>query len=472
VNEAGKLPVEPFLQGEPAGQGIWSPGGDHLFLPLLEIPIPGSDRRSTSLHFISANSGEDCPATETFLGSQGSQQNYAWLDDERVLFIDRQGRALLFTLCQPGSEDLRARFDEPLLRVAQPLDLSQPAPQGPLLLEAPSAYWLLDRATLEARPLAEPVPSSDLDPAVLQTRTQADPIPTLDLADSFAWSPSGSQVAVLQPVPGRPGLSRLVLLDLESGLVTRSLEIEAGNEGRAPFAEWLGPERLMVWSMDAAGPLLVDLSEDQPRQVRVMTELFGLDLVYPDEMYSIGSFYDPAGGSYHIVAHVNLREDRSIYLYHGESGQVEQLDGDRQVLMIFPSDQRMPLAALQDVPNYDDSYDLVWVDASDRAQGRLQVAGHTPRGYPNLQSRLLPGSSSILFGSTQGISLVGLPGGETLVFWRLVGAETSTLPSMSVAPDGRSLLVTAHLESSAEGKNQGALLYWIGLDAPGQEASP
>jgi hypothetical protein len=220
-----------------------------------------------------------------------------------------------------------------------------------------------------------------------------------------------------------------------------------------------------VWSFGAGGPLLVDLSADPPRQVRVLPELFGLDLLlYPDQINSMGVFYNPENGGFHVVVHVNLPEEKSIYLYHSETGQVEKLEGDRQVIMILPGDQRMTLAPWQDTPTYEDGYDLLWVDAPDKPQTHLQINGHTPRNYPNLHIDLLPGGERILVGSTQGISLVGLPGGETLAFWRLVGAEDASGPSFTVAPDSRALIATAYLNASPEGQNRGPLLYWIGLE--------
>jgi hypothetical protein len=70
----------------------------------------------------------------------------------------------------------------------------------------------------------------------------------------------------------------------------------------------------------------------------------------------------------------------------------------------------------------------------------------------------------MLFGSTQGISLVGLPGGETLAFWRLVDAENSTLPTLSLAPNSRALIAVAHMTSAGDSQNQGDLLYWLALE--------
>jgi hypothetical protein len=248
--------------------------------------------------------------------------------------------------------------------------------------------------------------------------------------------------------------------------VTRSVEVLVSEEGQAPIVEWQGSDRAFIWSFGDGGPLLVDLSIDPPRQVRVLPELFSLALVYPDQMSSMGVFYSPANNSYHVVAHINLPEDTSIYLYHGENGQIEQLAGDRPVMMILPGDQRMPLAPVQDTPEQntptvDDGYDLVWVDRPGQLQAYLQVAGHTPRNYPTLQSRLVPGSTHMLFGSSQGISLVNLSSGEIEAFWQLVGAEEATLPSLSVNPQGHSLITVAHHDDTQKQSN---LLYWISLE--------
>jgi len=70
----------------------------------------------------------------------------------------------------------------------------------------------------------------------------------------------------------------------------------------------------------------------------------------------------------------------------------------------------------------------------------------------------------MLFSSTQGISLVDLTSGETQAFWRLSGAENATLPSLSLAPNGRVLIVTADTNSAEDGQSQGNLLYWLPLE--------
>ena len=89
---------------------------------------------------------------------------------------------------------------------------------------------------------------------------------------------------------------------------------------------------------------------------------------------------------------------------------------------------------------------------------KLQVSGHIPRNYPTLSTRLLPGSTRMLFGSSQGISLIGLPGGETQAFWRLSGAENATFATLYLSPQGSALIVIANRSND---QNQGSLLYWL-----------
>ena len=140
---------------------------------------------------------------------------------------------------------------------------------------------------------------------------------------------------------------------------------------------------------------------------------------------------------------------------------MEQLDGNRQVMMVFPDDQRMPLVPLQDEPVEDGDYDVIWVDVQDRSQVHVQASGHLPRNYYMLQSRLLPGGTSMLFGSSQGISLVDLLNGETRVFWRLSGAEDALLPTLWLSPDGRVLIAKA---DSMDGELQSSWLYHLVLE--------
>ncbi len=82
---------------------------------------------------------------------------------------------------------------------------------------------------------------------------------------------------------------------------------------------------------------------------------------------------------------------------------------------------------------------MVWMDHPEDTY-HLVVEGHAPRDRPQMFPKYLPASSQLVFGSSQGISLVSLPDGKTVQFWELAGSNKSpsrVLPS----PQGDVLVV-------------------------------
>lgn len=69
----------------------------------------------------------------------------------------------------------------------------------------------------------------------------------------------------------------------------------------------------------------------------------------------------------------------------------------------------------------EDVYELIGLDVPDTFSEIITVQGHLPRNYPNLFPRYLPKSSLLAFSSSQGVSLVPVPAGETVGFWELAG---------------------------------------------------
>jgi hypothetical protein len=98
-------------------------------------------------------------------------------------------------------------------------------------------------------------------------------------------------------------------------------------------------------------------------------------------------------------------------------------------------------------PPAGDAYELIWVDAPDAGSQFITVQGHLPRNYPNLFPRYLPESSQLAFNSSQGVSLVSIPDGETLGFWELAGGggyssyvvPPSAFPALVVVAEGDGL---------------------------------
>ena len=95
------------------------------------------------------------------------------------------------------------------------------------------------------------------------------------------------------------------------------------------------------------------------------------------------------------------------------------------------------MTRLETEPAERDIYDLFWIDAPEKPDARLEVEGHLPRDYPMLHARYLPGASRMAFSSSQGVSLVSIPDGELLGFWRLAGDRDAYVVA---SPDGRALV--------------------------------
>jgi hypothetical protein len=72
---------------------------------------------------------------------------------------------------------------------------------------------------------------------------------------------------------------------------------------------------------------------------------------------------------------------------------------------------------------------------------RLRVEGHVPRTHPQMIPEYLPASARLVFGSSQGISLVSIPDGKTVGFWEL--ANNADYFSVIPSPNGEALVVAA-----------------------------
>lgn len=434
--EVDKIPVEPLFTGESVQIGGWSPGGEYLLFGSTEIgEDPQSDRRFTVLNFLQAESGQVCRA-ESYLGllaDLGSRST--WLPDGRLLFIAPRGEVQLFTPCQEMVE-ISDRLPEAMISIPR-----QGTPGELILLRGSSRYWLLSPEDLAARPV------ENLEVSSVEI-------------ERYAWSLSAERLGIVQLEPGNESQnSTLYIVDAATGQVERTIELGFGSEYGAPMIEWMQEETLLIWSGTAEGPLLVDISQEEPHFTPIMAELLGLDQEYPIDISMMGGSPDRNSGNFYLVTRANTPDDQSIYLYQSETGAVEQLASDRHAFLIFPGGEVMLAYRWEDEPNDNDEYELIWADAPERGTQRLLVRGHAPRNYPMLFPRRLPGSDTLIFSSSQGVSLVTIPDGEVVSFWQLLGAETS--PDVSAYPDpqARWLAAVAGLinPEGEEGRGSAAL---------------
>jgi hypothetical protein len=430
--ELPKTPLAPFATGaEVAGSGLWSPDGKLFFFDLTQTgDDPQSDRRVTTANFLDPVTGEICRGDQEFLGPVGLSGQAYWLPDGRLLMFSVDEGVQVLAPCGETTS-LNDLFSEPILSIPRQKDGNRY-----ILLQGERQYWLLEMETLNARPLEGLLPGME---------------------DRQAWSPSGEQLGIYQPgTVDPPGQSRLTLPDAGSGEVTRTVDLPSYTEMLT--LQWLSEDTLYLWTFSENSPTLVDLSGNEPRITLVLPALFGLDLVYPDEFSSDTAVADSSAGNYHIVFKVNSAEDKSTYLYHSESGQVEKLPAEGHTFLIFPNGDLEPMFSAEDELSYVDEFDLVWVDDPGKEVQHLSVSGHTPRDYPTLWPRLVPGRDLIAFTSSQGVSLVSITEGQLQSFWSLEGGGT---PNRALAsPDGRFLVVSTYSQSE-DGSGSSSAYYLI-----------
>ena len=412
-----RTPVQPFIEARSIDRGNWSPDGKYLVFGSMvatEEPPP------TALIFLNAETGDTCQTAEGYSLKSGLRRQHAWLPDGRLLFISESGEMDLLMPCEAGRERLTGHYPVKFQQVAGYDDKS-----GRVLLKNQESFWILDGASLKARQ----IPGVSPNPYQLHW-------------DNFAWSPGGERLAISR-LNGRDreAGSTLYLVAGDTGDVLKSLPLEYASDQSAPMIEWLTKDELLLHS---AGVLaVVDFRSDTPKIIDVMKDVFALDIAYPGEISSMSSVVNTAGESYHIAVQVNHPRNQDLYLHHSETGSVEVLRHETDTMLFFPDGEWMELRKLENTPTYRDEYELVWADAPGKETHRLVVQGHTPRNYPTLFARYLPRSSQMAVSSSQGISLVSIPGGELVHFWQLVGTEGAYSLYALASPDEKSLVAIA-----------------------------
>lgn len=436
-----KIPLQPLSAGaDISGWRTWSPDGAYFFFTMVEpSEDPRSDRVYSTLNFLNAETGQVCQHSQKILGGYGFTQLH-WLADGRLLFVTESHGVQLFTPCEEQVLSLEERIPESIY----PRQIFGGESDAFILLRGETHYWLLDRETLQARPLERPLPGADS-------------------FDRQVWSPSGEQLAFIQSAGSSAGEGNiLTIVAVDSGQIIRGIQLPGDSEPGPPVTEWLLEDKLFVWDFSPAGPLLVDLAEEPPKIVPVRDELLGLEIAIPDETAGMGYFADEEAGNFHIAVRTNKPGVDALLIYHSETGEVERWAEDAHYYLLFPNGDFVFLNRLEDEPTYSDEFQLIWVDDPLRPPERLVVEGHTPRNYPDLWPRLLPGGEQLAFGSSQGISLVSIPDGQLLNFWQLE-SQGHPLPSISPSPDGRFIVVIA--SSLNEDLSQpGSALYLIRLE--------
>ena len=254
----------------------------------------------------------------------------------------------------------------------------------------------------------------------------------------YDWSPGGGCLALsLMSGPETDDEAFLYIADWASAQVEQVIPLEGASDANLPIVEWLTRDELLLHGTTLT---VLDFRSEPPAATDILRDILLLDIAYPFDVSGMDSVGSRDGEGYYIGVQVNHPRNTDAYVYSSETGQVEIFQHDVSTLLFFPDGQWMRLIKWEDEPTYRDEYELVWMDRPNEPV-RLKVEGHVPRAHPQLFPMYLPWISQLVFHSSQGISLVSIPDGETTGFWELSShAEYfDVIPS----PNGEALIVAS-----------------------------
>jgi len=407
--------VEPILSGTSFSVGDWSPDGRYLVFGKTEYFMDEVEQVKIDLYFIDSTTGSICQPPEskwTVQESDGLQGHYAWLSDVRFLFVTDIGEMWTFKPCATKIEDLPNHYSNTFTGIA-----SFDENNGNVLLKDKDGYRLLNGSSLEVRRIAD--------------------VPAESYRDFYSWSADGKRLAISTLTGAEEGQPAfLYVVNVEAGDVVYVQSLQGVSDAYLPIVEWLTPDDLLLHSKTLT---VMDFHTNPPSMTDLIHDIFLLDIEYPNDISSMDSH--PGMDGYDIGIRVNLPRNQNVYLYESKTEQVTVYEHDTHSMFFFPDGGWMFLSKWEDAPTYTDEYEMVWLDRPDDAH-RLMVEGHVPRSYPQLFPRYLPNTSHLIFSSSQGISLVSIPNGETLRFWVLRGAERSS-GQVSIPPMENTIIVFA-----------------------------
>lgn len=421
VLPAQKVIVEPILRAESLSLGDWSPDGTYLVFGLTEYFMEEVEKVRIDLRFLEAKTGNICQPDQsqwTLNASDGLRDHSAWLPDGRLLFVSDSGDILAFGACASEVDDLSSRYPVTFTHA-----VSSDVHHGRVLLKTEEAYWLLGGISLEARRI------TGISPEAYRSWS--------------AWSPDGGRVAIAWMAgPEVEDDAFLYVVDWTSGALTTRLPLEGASDASLPVVEWLTVDELLLYGERLS---VLDFSVEPPLVTDVLKDIFLLDIGLSD-VSSLDTAHTDDG--FYLGLQVNHPRNQNAYVYASNTQQVALFQQDVSTLVFLEDGQWLRLTRWEDQPSYRDEYLLVWMNRS-RVETMLKIGGHVPRAHPQIFPGYLPVSSQLFISSSQGVSLVSMPDGETIGFWDL--SSDADQFSVIASPGGEALIV----ESRGDG------LYYI-----------
>jgi hypothetical protein len=415
-----RIAVAPALRAPNIAVGRWSPDGAYLVFGLAEYYGDLGAKMEIDLHFLNAQTGAICRAGDskwTAERSDGLRDHFAWLPDGRGLYVSDGGQMVVFTPCAEDVEDITNRYPAAFTRA-----LSYDEQSGRVLLRSQAAFWLLDGSSLEVRQIPGIIPG-----------------PVESQWGWYAWSAGGERLAIsLMSSPDTGDGATLSVVNGATGALEQNMRLEDASDANLPFPAWLTWTELLVHGHTLT---VMDMGVNPPAVTSLLRDVFLLDAAYPFDFSSMAYASNPSGNGYYLAVRLDHPRNQGVYLFDSQTGQVTAYEHDLHSLLVLPDGRLLRLPKREDEPTYRDAYVVEWIDRPGEAQ-RLVVEGHTPREHPQIFPQYLPTLSQLVVSSSQGVSLVTVPDGETVAFWELAGSSGRG-SWVYPAPGGEALVVVA-----------------------------
>ena len=253
---------------------------------------------------------------------------------------------------------------------------------------------------------------------------------------------------------------------METGSASLITEIQASPELQysSPMGagiEWISKDEILVYDT-ITGMRLYDISSQPPQFTNLFPDLFGIEYPGMDKVSVWGRMAGTEDGDYHFIFETGMAADGQYYIYHPESGLVDQYPLDPPLLVVFPNGEAGIAQSFVESSPSNNTYKVILVD-SGKEPYDLVANGHAAGQDIWSFATILPDARRIMFSSIDGISLVDLESGEILNFWGLKNQEEYQDFNVMLAPDGKTVIGFASTKEPGQGYRNHAM-YWLRLE--------
>lgn len=430
--------LEPFAQGRDVDPGEWSPDGRYLTFGQRAPASSGSDRIYTTFSVFDRQTGDICAVAEPWLGNFFPMNELIWLPDGQLLVL--AGDEIQLTRpCAGNLENLTNLFGEVV-------EASYPIRNGKarLVLAGESAFWIYDHETGAVTKLTEPQPRGSDN-------------------DRVFWSPSGQVIAISQTEAGGSAAT-ITFVEPESGLVTDSLTVATSGSVSVTWMDWVLEDVMYVFRSAGIGGTVVErAARGGWSQTEINAASFGLSEGQADQIQATGAVAAADGEHYRLLVVLITGAGYQLNVLSSETGSVETYPLAPDTLLLLNNRASLPLYFQNYAEVMGDTWKLFDLEAPEVNRQPVAVGGHFGRNYEQLQLAWLPGRQQVLFGSSQGISLVDIESGNLHGYWQLGGVEAPLgYVSSTPTPNEEGALIYAIIEAGLEGLH--SALYYLPLE--------